>query len=217
MAHEIKNPLTPIKLSTERLQKKFAERASDAPSVLDECTRTIIEEVEGLRHLVDEFSRYARDPAPRPCPTDLGAIVQQVSQLYAGIGSGIALRIALDPEAPRLNLDPEMLKRALINLVDNAVTALGDDAGEIVISTRYVPDASQVILEVADNGPGFPPEDRDRAFLPYYSTKRSSGGLGLAIVHRIILEHGGDIRIEDNQPRGARLVITLPALVPAAV
>ena len=108
------------------------------------------------------------------------------------------------------------MKRALINLVDNAVAALGEEEGEIVISTRFLPATVQVVLEIADTGPGFPPEDRDRAFLPYYSTKRSSGGLGLAIVNRIVVEHGGEVRIEDNQPRGARLVITLPVLVPAA-
>jgi len=216
IAHEIKNPLTPIQLSTQRLRKKFAEGAPDAASVFDECTRTIIQEVEGLRNLVDEFSRYARMPAPRPRPGDLHQVIQQVAQLYSGIRPGIALRTELDASVPALNLDPDQMKRALINLVDNAVAALGDDEGEITISTRYAPDGGRVVLEIADTGPGFPPEDRDRAFLPYYSTKRSSGGLGLAIVNRIIVEHGGEVRIEDNHPRGARLVISLPALVPAA-
>jgi two-component system, NtrC family, nitrogen regulation sensor histidine kinase NtrY len=217
VAHEIKNPLTPIQLSTQRLRKKFAEGAPDAAEVLDECTRTIIQEVEGLRHMVDEFSQYARMPALRPRASDLGDIVQQVMQLYAGVKARITVRTDLDPTVPRLNLDPDMMRRALINLVENAIAAVGENTGEIVISTHLVPGASQVVLEVADDGPGFPPDDRDRAFLPYYSTKRSSGGLGLAIVHRIILEHGGDIRIEDNQPRGAQLIITLPALVPASV
>jgi two-component system nitrogen regulation sensor histidine kinase NtrY len=216
IAHEIKNPLTPIQLSTQRLRKKFAEGAPDATSVFDECTRTIIQEVEGLRHLVDEFSRYARMPAPRPRPTDLHEVVKQVAQLYAGIHPGITMRNELDATVPQLNLDSDQMKRALINLVDNAVAALGEEGGEIVISTRFLTATAQVVLEIADTGPGFPPEDRDRAFLPYYSTKRSSGGLGLAIVNRIIVEHGGEVRIEDNQPRGARLVITLPALVPAA-
>jgi two-component system nitrogen regulation sensor histidine kinase NtrY len=216
IAHEIKNPLTPIQLSTQRLRKKFAEGAPDAASVFDECTRTIIQEVEGLRNLVDEFSRYARMPAPRPRPGDLHQVIRQVTQLYSGIRPGITLRTELDPSVPPLNLDPDQMKRALINLVDNAVAALGDDEGEIAISTRYAPAGGRVVLEIADTGPGFPPEDRDRAFLPYYSTKRSSGGLGLAIVNRIIVEHGGEVRIEDNTPRGARLVISLPALVVAA-
>jgi len=216
IAHEIKNPLTPIQLSTQRLRKKFAEGAPDAASVFDECTRTIIQEVEGLRNLVDEFSRYARMPSARPRPGDLHQVIQQVAQLYAGIQPGIKLRTDLDEAVPPLNLDPDQMKRALINLVDNGVAAVGDEEGEIVISTRYLPASGRVRLEIADTGTGFPPEDRDRAFLPYYSTKRSSGGLGLAIVNRIVVEHGGEIRIEDNTPRGARLVITLPALVPAA-
>jgi two-component system, NtrC family, nitrogen regulation sensor histidine kinase NtrY len=215
IAHEIKNPLTPIQLSAQRLRKKFAEGAPDAAAVLDECTRTIIQEVEGLRNMVDEFSRYARMPSPRPRPGDLHQIVQQVAQLYAGIRQGIALRTNLDPTVPPLNLDPDQMRRTLINLVDNAVAALGEETGEITISTRYLSADGRVQLEIADTGPGFPPEDRDRAFLPYYSTKRSSGGLGLAIVNRVIVEHGGEIRIEDNTPRGARLVITLPVLVSA--
>jgi len=218
IAHEIKNPLTPIQLSTQRLRKKFTEGAPDVGPVLEECTRTIIQEVEGLRKLVDEFSRYARMPAPQPRPSDLHAVIRQVETLYAGAHAGVEIRTELDPALPSLQLDPDQIKRALINLVDNAVTAIGEGLrGTITVSTRYQPEAGRVILEVADTGSGFPPEDRDRFFLPYYSTKRSSGGLGLAIVHRIIVEHGGEIRIEDNHPRGARLIVSLPALVRAAV
>ncbi|MBI4536517.1 MAG: PAS domain-containing protein [candidate division NC10 bacterium] len=218
IAHEIKNPLTPIQLSTQRLRKKFAERAPDVGPVLEECTRTIIQEVEGLRKMVDEFSRYARMPALHPRPSDLHAVIHQVEALYAGAHGGIVVQTSLDPALPVFQLDPDQIKRVLINLVDNAVTAIGEEnRGSISISTRYQPEAGRVLLDVADTGPGFPPEDRDRFFLPYYSTKRSSGGLGLAIVHRIIVEHGGEIRIEDNVPRGARLIISLPALAPAPV
>jgi two-component system nitrogen regulation sensor histidine kinase NtrY len=215
IAHEIKNPLTPIQLSAQRLRKKFAERAPDAARVFDECTQTIIQEVEGLRNLVDEFSRYARMPSAHPRPGDLHAVIQQVAQLYAGVQPGIKLRTELDPSMPSVNLDPDHMKRALINLVDNAVAAIPDE-GEIVIRTRYVPTAGRALLEVADTGQGFPPEDRDRLFLPYYSTKSATGGLGLAIVSRIIVEHGGVIRVEENQPKGTRVVIELPALAPAA-
>jgi two-component system nitrogen regulation sensor histidine kinase NtrY len=211
IAHEIKNPLTPIQLSAQRLRKKFAEGSSDVGRVLDECTRTIVQEVEGLRNLVDEFSRYARMPSVHLGPGDLHAVVRQVAQLYAGVRPGIKLRADLAPSVPTINLDPDHMKRVLINLVDNAVDAIGDEEGEIVISTRFLPRLERVVLEVADNGQGFPPEDRDRVFLPYYSTKRSAGGLGLAIVNRIVVEHGGQIRIEDNPPRGARLIIELPA------
>jgi two-component system, NtrC family, nitrogen regulation sensor histidine kinase NtrY len=217
IAHEIKNPLTPIQLSTQRLRKKFAEGAPDVHLVFDECTRTIIQEVEGLRKLVDEFSRYARMPVLRLRPGDLHEVVRQVAELYAGVHAGVTLTVELDPAVPAVNLDPDQMKRALINLVDNAMSALGEAGGIIAITTRFLPAAGQVRLDIADSGPGFPPEDRDRAFLPYYSTKRSSGGLGLAIVNRIVVEHGGTVRIEDNQPQGARLTITLPAPFRAAV
>ena len=213
IAHEIKNPLTPIQLSTQRLRKKFAERAPDVASAFDECTRTIIQEVEALRNLVDEFSRFARMPTPHPRPGDLNAVVRQVGQLYGEAQPGVKLSMDLEESLPAASLDPDHLKRALINLVDNAITAMGEQGGELVISTRHIREDGRLQLTVADTGPGFPLEDRDRAFLPYYSTKRSSGGLGLAIVHRIVLEHGGEIRIEDNEPRGARVVIALP--VPA--
>jgi two-component system nitrogen regulation sensor histidine kinase NtrY len=215
IAHEIKNPLTPIQLSTQRLRKKFAEGAPDATRIFDECTRTIIQEVEGLKNLVDEFSRYARMPMAHPRPGDLHAVVRQVAHLYSGVRPGIGLRTELDPSLPPLNLDPDQMKRALINLVDNALDAIPEE-GEIVIRTRYLAAAQRVLLEVADTGQGFPPEDRDRLFLPYYSTKRPTGGLGLAIVSRIVVEHGGEIRIEENEPRGTRLIIELPALASAA-
>jgi two-component system nitrogen regulation sensor histidine kinase NtrY len=215
IAHEIKNPLTPIQLSTQRLRKKFAEGAPDIARVFDECTRTIIQEVEGLRNLVDEFSRYARMPSAHPRPGDLHGVVRQVAHLYAGVRAGIRLRTELDAAVPSLNLDPDHMRRALINLVDNAVAAIPEE-GEVLIRTRYLAGAGRVLLEVADTGQGFPPEDRDRLFLPYYSTKRPGGGLGLAIVSRVVVEHGGAIRIEENQPKGTRLIIELPALTPAA-
>ncbi len=213
IAHEIKNPLTPIQLSAERLRKKFADRSPDAAQVLDECTRTIVQEVEGLRNLVDEFSRYARMPSAHPRPGDLHAVVRQVAQLYVAVRPGITLRTELDPALPPVKLDPDHMKRALINLVDNAVAAIPGE-GEILIRTQHLTALGRVLLEVADTGQGFPLEDRDRMFLPYYSTKRSTGGLGLAIVNRIVLEHGGQIRIEENQPKGARVIIELPALAP---
>jgi len=215
IAHEMKNPLTPIRLSTERLRKKFAEGAPDVARVLDECTQTIIQEVEGLKNLVDEFSRYARMPSAQPRPGDLHPVIQQVAKLYAGVQPGIKLRTELDPSVPRFNLDPDHMKRALINLVDNAVDAIPDE-GEIVIRTQYLPAAGRVLLEVTDTGRGFPSEDRDRLFLPYYSTKRPTGGLGLPIVRRIVLEHGGEIRVEENQPKGTRVIIELPAPASAA-
>ncbi|MBI2080311.1 MAG: PAS domain S-box protein, partial [candidate division NC10 bacterium] len=211
IAHEIKNPLTPIKLSTQRLRKKFTERASDYERVFDECTRTIIQEVDGLQGLVDEFSRYARMPASEPRPGDLHPVIASVVRLYSGLARGIELQTDLDPLLPPLSLDPDQMKRALINLVNNAVAAVGE-AGRVTLRTRSLAGEGKVEVEVADTGVGIPPEDRERMFLPYFSTKKSGTGLGLAIVYRIVTEHGGTIRVEPNEPRGTRMVMNFPAL-----
>ncbi|MEK7367088.1 MAG: ATP-binding protein [candidate division NC10 bacterium] len=211
IAHEIKNPLTPIKLSTQRLRKKFSERAPDYERVCDECTRTIIQEVDGLQGLVDGFSRYARMPASAPRPGDLHPVIASVVRLYSGLGRGIELRADLDPHLPPITLDPDQMKRALINLVNNAVAAVGE-AGRVTLRTRSLPGEGKVEVEVTDTGVGIPPEDRERLFLPYFSTKKSGTGLGLAIVYRIVTEHGGAIRVEANEPRGTRMVMTFPAL-----
>jgi len=213
IAHEIKNPLTPIKLSAQRLRKKFADRAPDYEQIFEECTRTIIQEVGALKGLVDEFSRYAaKMPSSDPKPNDLHVVVEMVLTLYAAAPRGVKIGQDLDPQLPPVNVDPEQMKRALINLVDNALDALGGE-GEIVIRTRYLKGKEVVALEVADTGPGIPQADRERLFLPYFSTKRGGTGLGLAIVHRIVAEHAGQIRIEDNVPKGTRVVIELPALM----
>jgi len=211
IAHEIKNPLTPIKLSAQRLRKKFFDRSPDYEKVFEESTRTIIQEVDGLKALVDEFSRYARMPSSDPRPGDLHGVVGKVVTLYSGLSRRIKIITDLDPSLPLVDLDPEQMKRALINLVDNAVAAI-EGEGEIVIRTRFLPDHTRVLLEVADTGCGIPPQDKERLFLPYFSTKRSGTGLGLAIVYRIVAEHGGSIRVEDNMPRGTRMIVELPAL-----
>jgi two-component system nitrogen regulation sensor histidine kinase NtrY len=210
LAHEIKNPLTPIQLSAERIRKKVAERARDVDAVVEEGTAAIAREVATLKNLVDEFSRFARLPAPQPVPTRLADVVAAVVGLYNGAGSRVALRARCDPEIPRLLLDPDQIKRVLVNLVDNAVEAMGGE-GTVTIEARSGEGAGFVRLEVADQGPGIRPEDRERLFLPYFSTKKKGSGLGLAIVHRIVSDHHGRIRVEDNQPRGARFVIELPA------
>lgn len=221
IAHEIKNPLTPIKLSTQRLRKKFAEQSPEFSGVFDQCTQTIIHEVDALKALVDEFSRYARMPTSSPRPGDLHALINQVLNLYSGVSRGVRLTAVLDPQVPSVNLDRDQMKRALINLVDNAVTAVDDGGeasggGEISLITRYLPEEGKVRLEVTDTGPGIPLEDRERLFLPYFSTKKSGTGLGLAIVYRIVTEHSGTIRVEENYPKGTRMVIEFPALPVAA-
>jgi len=211
IAHEIKNPLTPIKLSTQRLRKKFTEKAPDYEQIFDECTKTIIQEVDGLKGLVDEFSRYARMPASDPKPDDLNQVVEKVVPLYFGIEKRIRVSSELDGRLPLLNIDAGQMKRALINLVDNAVAAI-DGEGEVLLKTTYLPALAKARLEVTDTGHGIAPEDRERLFLPYFSTKKSGTGLGLAIVYRIVTEHGGRIWVEAGQPKGTRVVIELPAV-----
>lgn len=211
IAHEIKNPLTPIQLSAQRLRKKFLERAPDYEGVIVECTDTIIQEVEGLKELVSEFSRYARMPSSELKPDDLNQVVNRVLQLYAGLAKRSVIRKNLDPHLPLVNLDAGQMRRALINLVDNAIAAIRK-GGAIEVSTRHLSEASMITLEVADTGMGISPEDKERLFLPYFSTKKGGTGLGLAIVHRIVGEHSGRIRVEDNHPKGTRMVVELPTL-----
>jgi two-component system nitrogen regulation sensor histidine kinase NtrY len=207
IAHEIKNPLTPIQLSAQRLRRRLGGRLIDDGGVLEECTGTIIGEVEGLRRLVDEFSRFARMPSLSPKPTDLRRLVEGVVALYGETHPAIALRAELDADLPVLEIDADQLKRALLNLVDNAVEA---GAREVVIGGTAGRGAGRVQLVVADDGPGIPAEVRERIFLPYFSTKATGMGLGLPIVHQIITDHGGQLRVEDNVPRGSRFVIDLP-------
>ncbi len=210
IAHEIKNPLTPIQLSAQRLRRRLAGRLPDDGGLLEECTATIIGEVEGLRRLVDEFSRFARMPSFAPKPTDLRRLLDSVIALYGETHPAIHLRADLATELPTLEADGDQLKRAVLNLIDNAVEA---GATEIVVATRSSGDRAQVVI--ADNGPGIPGEVRDRVFLPYFSTKATGMGLGLPIVHQIVADHGGQIRVEDNAPRGTRFVIELPMIRPA--
>jgi two-component system nitrogen regulation sensor histidine kinase NtrY len=208
IAHEIKNPLTPIQLAAQRLRKKFLAQADDLDQVLLEATASIEHEVGGLKHLVDEFSRFARMPQVEPEPVDFEEVVASVLSLYKGL-PGIEWDVSLDPGIGRIRLDAQQMRRALINLIDNAVEAM-NDRGTIHISTRAAGGGGSVRVEVADSGPGIPPADRDKMFAPYFSTKRRGTGLGLAIVHKVITDHRGTIRVEDNRPRGVRFVIEIP-------
>ena len=209
LAHEIKNPLTPIQLSAERLRRHFGAAPPITQALVNECTSTIIAEVESLKALVDEFSQFARMPAPRTAATDLHALLGETLTLYDGLFSQVRLEKVLDPEMPPVRLDAEQIRRVVINLIDNAVEAM-DRRGTITIETRHDADNALARVIIADDGPGIPPEDRDKLFMPYYSTKRRGSGLGLAIVRRIVAEHGGSIEVGDNAPRGARFTIELP-------
>jgi len=208
IAHEIKNPLTPIQLAAQRLRKKFFAGADDVDQVLLESTASIEREVGGLKHLVDEFSQFARMPQVDPHPVDFGGVVESVLSLYKGL-PGIEWRVEIDPSVGKVTLDAQQMRRVLINLIDNAVAAM-NERGTIGISTRPAGAGSRLRVEVADSGPGIPAEDRDRMFSPDFSTKKRGTGLGLAIVHKVVTDHRGTIRVEDNPPHGVRFVIEIP-------
>ena len=211
LAHEIKNPLTPIQLSAERMSRHFSGAPAATRALVDECTTAIVTEVESLKALVDEFAQFARMPAPRAVPANLNAVLTDTLALYNGVVTGTAIERELAPGLPPVRLDVEQVRRVVINLVDNAIEALaGTPGGRIVVQTQH--DAANAVarIVIADNGPGVPPGDREKLFMPYYSTKRRGSGLGLAIVRRIVGEHGGSIEVGDNTPRGSRFVIELP-------
>ncbi|NOT44834.1 MAG: HAMP domain-containing protein, partial [Acidobacteria bacterium] len=209
LAHEIKNPLTPIQLCAERMRRHFGDAPSPTRELVDECTATIVGEVESLKELVDEFSQFARMPPPRRMPTDLHQLLGDVLQLYQGLFADVRIRQVFAPGVPRLSVDPEQMRRVVINLIDNAVEAIGR-RGRIDLETHYQPADALVRVVVADDGPGIPAAEREKLFLPYYSTKRRGSGLGLAIVRRIVAEHGGSIEVDDNVPHGTRFSIELP-------
>jgi nitrogen fixation/metabolism regulation signal transduction histidine kinase len=202
IAHEIKNPLTPIQLSAERIAKKFGE----GQPAIDEGCKTIVSEVGQLKRMVDEFARFARMPAVHLRHAQLAEILQQAASLYRDIKPNVTVSVAVDPDIELL-VDPEQIRRAVGNLLKNAVEAT--DSGEIRVAARRAP--HRVVIEVADPGRGVPDADKDKLFLPYFSTKGRGTGLGLAIVHRIVNDHDGRISVHDNHPRGTRFEIELPA------
>lgn len=208
VAHEIKNPLTPIRLSAERIAKRLRTGGPELTETIERGTRVIVEEVEYLKSLVNEFSRFARLPETRPEPTDLTALARSAARLFEGAREAVVIRVDSRLSRPTVLLDPEQIKRALINLIDNALEACGP-SGEITVALAERPDG--VTIEVADTGRGVPPRDREKLFLPDFTTKGRGTGLGLAIVSRIVADHNGTIRVEDNRPRGARFIIDLPA------
>lgn len=210
LAHEIKNPLTPIQLSAERLRRHFADAPSGAKALVEECTSTIVGEVESLKGLVDEFSQFARMPAPRAVSVDLHDLLINALALYDGLFADVVIERRFAAAMPPVRIDPEQVRRVIINLIDNAIEAM-ERRGVIVVSTERDEANHLVRIVVADNGPGIPAAERDKLFLPYYSTKRRGSGLGLAIVRRIIAEHGGSIDVADHVPRGTRFTIELPA------
>ena len=219
IAHEIKNPLTPIQLSAQRLRRRYAARLGPEGAVFDECTRTIIQQVDELKALVNEFSTFARLPAAAHAPQDLNRLVEEALVLFREGHREITFTFDPAPELPELELDREGIKRALLNLLDNAVAACAEArrrepaAGEparVELVTRHDEGLDVVRLEIADDGAGMTPEVKARLFEPYFSTKPDGTGLGLAIVSVIVADHNGFIRVRDNLPRGSRLVMEFP-------
>ena len=219
LAHEIKNPLTPIQLCAERMRRHFNAAPPASRELVEECTTTIVGEVESLKALVDEFAQFARMPAPKTVPSDLNALLAETLALYNGLFREVTIEPQFEAGLPTVRVDVEQIRRVVINLVDNAVEALGGthattrsngDAPRIVVETRRDAVNGVARIIVADNGPGIPAADREKLFMPYYSTKQRGSGLGLAIVRRIIAEHGGAIDVQHNEPQGTRFVIELP-------
>jgi len=206
IAHEIKNPLTPIQLSAERIAKKFRQGDADTAEAIEEGTRTIVSEVGHLNRMVDEFARFARMPAVHLRHAQLSGILQQAASLYRDVKPGVTITIEADDDLELL-MDPEQIRRAVGNLLKNAVEAT--ESGEVRVTAHR--NAHRVLIEVADPGRGVKDADKEKLFLPYFSTKGRGTGLGLAIVHRIVNDHDGRISVHDNYPRGTRFEIELPA------
>jgi two-component system, NtrC family, nitrogen regulation sensor histidine kinase NtrY len=214
IAHEIKNPLTPIQLSAERLRKRYAPMLEGNGAVLDKCTSTIIQQVEELKNLVNEFSQFARLPSAQLAISDLNEIVQEALFLFKEGHKEVHFHLRRGV-IPPVELDREQIKRVLINLLDNAVAAVAEK-GEIRLATSYDRSRAVVCLEVSDNGCGLAPDIKSKIFEPYFSTKENGTGLGLTIVSQIVEDHRGYVRVRPNEPRGTRFTIELPVHEPVA-
>jgi two-component system nitrogen regulation sensor histidine kinase NtrY len=225
VAHEIKNPLTPIALSAERILRQLNRRRDQSrdqngaapPAIMEklvrECAETILEETASVKRLVDEFSQFSRLPAAHPVTCELNDVVASGLGVFAGRLDGIEVRVDLAPGLPQVSIDPEQFKRVVVNLIDNAAEAMQDSTLKILaVQTRFGA-ADMVEIVFADTGCGITPDQREKLFLPYFSTKGRGTGLGLAIVSHILTEHNANIRVEDNSPCGAWFAIEVPAAV----
>ena len=209
IAHEIKNPLTPIQLSAQRLRKRYLDKITDDQNIFDQCTATIINQVDEIKNLVSEFSDFARMPKLHKERNNLGRLVEEIVFLYREAHKHLTLTSLADPTVPEFLFDAVQIKRVLINLLDNAVSVLSD-GGSIDIHLGFGKDPHRIRLSVADNGPGITEEVKMRIFEPYFSTRKSGTGLGLAIAHTIVTEHNGVIRAQDNHPNGTVFAVELP-------
>ena len=206
ITHEIKNPLTPIKLSTERLIRKWHNKDEDFGAVFEKSTQTIITEVDSLRRLVDIFSKYGRMPEIAKARADLVELVDSVVNLYKGYWD-IKMDVVVAESIPKVVIDSEQIKRAIINIIDNAIEAMKQD-GSMTISLRKT--AHHAAISIADTGPGIPDEEKEQLFLPHFSKRKGGTGLGLAIANKILTDHGGRIVVRDNQPKGSIFIMEIP-------
>jgi two-component system nitrogen regulation sensor histidine kinase NtrY len=213
IAHEVKNPLTPIQLSAQRLKKKYGDvLAKQDGKVFEECTNMIINQVEELKRLVNEFSSFARMPTSNPQPNNIKEIIDESVSLYKEAQKKVNIVVSGSDDVPIFKVDGEQMKRVMINLLDNALDAI-DGKGEIDINLSYIREVRMAKIEVTDDGRGISPDHKMQLFEPYFSTKKQGTGLGLAIVNAIITDHNGNIRVEDREPRGPRFIIELPAKI----
>ncbi|MEK7197040.1 MAG: ATP-binding protein [Nitrospirota bacterium] len=208
MAHEIKNPLTPIKLSAERLLKKWEQKDKDFDRIFEPSTKTIVKQVDSLKRFVDDVSRLGKMPEIKKTPTNLTAIIEEVLELYKDY-KGFGIKVSLPDNIPLIDLDGEQFKRVLINIFDNAFQAMGN-SGNIELKVNADKTSNRVFIDIADDGPGMKEEDKEKIFLPYFSTKKGGTGLGLAIANKIVTEHRGYIRLRDNAPKGTIFTIEIP-------
>jgi len=212
IAHEIKNPLTPIQLSAQRLRKRYMKRFASDGKVFDESTKTIIDQTEEIKNLINEFSSFARMPATNLLPNDLSKIILESTSLFKELQKNISFEFIERDKIPIFNLDKDQMKRAIVNILDNAVDSI-ENNGKITIETSYDKIFQIARIEIADTGCGIPQEEKSKLFEPYFSTKKSGTGLGLSIVSTIISDHNGYIRVRDNYPKGTRFIIELPVKV----
>jgi len=212
IAHEIKNPLTPIQLSAQRLRRRYKDIFLEDGQIFDECTNTIISQVELLKNMVNEFSHFSRMPANKPSPNYLPQIINETLPIFREAHKNIIFNFDESETPPLMNFDPSQIKRALINIIENAIEAI-KGKGAVTIKTFYNRKSKVAGVEVSDNGCGIAPEEKSRLFEPYFSTKKSGTGLGLAIVDSIVSDHQGHVRVHDNHPRGTIFRIELPSKV----
>jgi PAS domain S-box-containing protein len=215
VAHEIKNPLTPIALSAERIGRHLDRGQPDSPAVIRKCSEVILGCVGTLRTLVDQFSALAEFPAPQPRACDMNQVTDEALALFGGRLDGITVRRELEPDLPLVLADPEAIRRALANLIDNAAEAMQNSLLRVLgLKSSLSEDGASVEVEISDTGHGLTEEIRERLFLPFYSTKQRGTGLGLSIAAKIVQEHGGSLRAEANTPKGARFLLRLPLMDP---